>query len=554
MKKNAFEKSGYFILAIAFLVVFVFAVFEIYTVRDFNRKIESIYKNSINYSSNYWADTFYVANKELKSMIDKDDNTDFNRICQAAPEDSVEEEAQALQNSLTNMTVINDNQIIYFAYFPKRDLMLTSVSYIDYFQEKETEELKEYLEQLTTGNTSAWNEIKLGQNYYFLHTYTKNGAYSGCYISCADVLADIMPEDQESNAYILNMDGSVFYESKKNQELGAEVFTYARAIRMINKKICIEIPYTSFADSAAYMKIIIAIAVVASILLFMLAILHQRVTVFQPLMKLKFAMEQFSEGKRDVVLEDKNEKNEIAILYRTFNHMKEQIMNLKIDVYDASIEKERMYNQFLRVQIQPHFYTNMLNLIHTLADAGECETIQELAKYMTDYFRYILSLNSDFVWMKDELQCIEQYSKVQKIRYQDNFELEVQCETDAEKELIPPFLIQTFIENSIKHNIMIVEDLLVRLQVRENPKELLITISDNGVGMSDELIQKLENGENIEENGHHIGISNVINRLQVLYAGEASIKISREEVGTKTMIRIPRVRKEGIITDGNSDS
>lgn len=163
---------------------------------------------------------------------------------------------------------------------------------------------------------------------------------------------------------------------------------------------------------------------------------------------------------------------------------------------------------------------------------------------MADYFRYILSLNSDFVLLKEELQCIEQYAKVQKIRYQDNFELVVRCQTDPEKEQIPPFLIQTFIENSIKHNIMIVEDLLIQLQIEEAGDQLVITISDNGVGMSDEVISRLENGENIEENGQHIGIFNIINRVSVLYGGKADIRMCRQNAGTKTVIRVPRIREE----------
>ena len=103
MRKNVFEKSTTFILLIAFAVVLLFSLSEVWTVRDFNRKIEGIYRNSINYSSNYWADQFYVANKELKSMIDKDDNTDFNRIARAELNAPVEDEKWALQNSLTNM-------------------------------------------------------------------------------------------------------------------------------------------------------------------------------------------------------------------------------------------------------------------------------------------------------------------------------------------------------------------------------------------------------------------------------------------------------------------
>ena len=58
MRKNVFEKSTTFILLIAFAVVLLFSLSEVWTVRDFNRKIEGIYRNSINYSSNYWADQF----------------------------------------------------------------------------------------------------------------------------------------------------------------------------------------------------------------------------------------------------------------------------------------------------------------------------------------------------------------------------------------------------------------------------------------------------------------------------------------------------------------
>ena len=97
---------------------------------------------------------------------------------------------------------------------------------------------------------------------------------------------------------------------------------------------------------------------------------------------------------------------------------------------------------------------------------------------------------------------------------------------------------------------MIVEDLRVCLQVIDCGRTLELTISDNGVGMSDELIRKLEKGEDIEEDGQHIGIFNVIHRLAVLYGGKAEIKMMRREVGTKTMIRIPKVEENG---NGNID-
>lgn len=123
------ERSTYFIMVLSFLVVFLFSVFGVYTVSKYNRKIEKIYLHSISYSCNYWADQFYVVNKELKRMIDKDDQTDFHIICEAGSQAAVGTAVANLQNDLTNMSVIHENQIVFFAYFPERDLMLTSVAY-----------------------------------------------------------------------------------------------------------------------------------------------------------------------------------------------------------------------------------------------------------------------------------------------------------------------------------------------------------------------------------------------------------------------------------------
>lgn len=543
MKKLRFIQSGYFILLTSFFVVFLFAVFNIFTIRHFNRRIEEIYKNSLNYSSNYWADQFYVANKELTLLINKNNSTDYNLICDSSDSDFIEEKSSDLQRDLTNLSIINENQIVFFVFIPDKNIMLSSISYLDYFQEKENDELKEYILNVQVNNSADWKDIKLGGKDYFLHLYEHKGGFSGCYISCENVLNDIMPQDQESNVYLLNMDGSVFYKADKIEEY-KNCFTFSRAIRMINKKICVEIPYFNFINSGSYLFIIIIIAIIASFFLIWIALFHQDRSVFRPLTKLKNAMEEFSGGNTEIRLQDHTTNREITVLYRTFNHMAEQIINLKIDVYKTSLEKEKIFNQFLRVQIQPHFYTNILNLIYTLASIKDYVTIQELTKNMAEYFRYLLSLKEDYVYLEDELQCIVRYAQVQKIRYQDNFQLRITCNADADEEKIPPLLIQTFIENSIKHNIMLVQDLEISLLIEEEGGMLHIIIKDNGLGFPVEILDRLNDNENIEEDGRHIGIINVKNRMQVLYGGQAAVSIRNEVQGAVVMIRIPRMNKD----------
>lgn len=200
MKKLQFMQSGYFILLTSFFVVFLFAVFNIFTIKHFNQRIEEIYKNSLNYSSNYWADQFYVANRELTSLINKNDGTDYNLICDSSDPAFIAERSSDLQRDLTNLSLLNDNRIVYFVFIPDKDMMLSSISYLDYFQETENEELKKYILNNQVNNSAAWKDIKLGDNYYFLHLYEHKSGFGGCYISCENVLRDIMPQDQERNA------------------------------------------------------------------------------------------------------------------------------------------------------------------------------------------------------------------------------------------------------------------------------------------------------------------------------------------------------------------
>ena len=549
MKRNVFIRSGYFILLASFFVVLLFSISEVYLLNTFNGRIKTVYRNSINYSSNYWANQFYVINSELQSMIDKNNQTDFNLLCQH-PE-AREEEAEAWRNSLlhdlNNMSTINNGQFVFFAYIPSRDLLLSTIYNVNNWEQQVNEDLIQILKQASSKNTAYWEEATLGGNLYFLHLYCCNGGYSGVYISCNNVLKDIMPGEEGSNACILNMDGSLFYGKGMSGENG--YFSYARPIRMINKKIAIEIPYQHFVSSGSYIFIVLVIATIAAFLLVFLAVLFQRRTVFHPITKLEEAMEAFSGGDTSVRLPTRMDSREIQLLYRTFNHMADQIVDLKYNVYEAELEKQKTYNQFLRVQVQPHFYTNILNLIYALAGTKDFSTIQELSRYMAAYFRYLLSLKGDYVKLSDELSCIDQYVKVQKIRYQGNFEINIDCQVNANEEMIPPLLLQTFIENSIRHNIMLVPELSINVNISseqdDNGQDLLaIVIGDNGVGFDGNILERLNSGESIEEEGRHIGINNVIHRMQVLFGDQAKIEIRNKDKGAEITIRVPVHREE----------
>lgn len=205
-------------------------------------------------------------------------------------------------------------------------------------------------------------------------------------------------------------------------------------------------------------------------------------------------MEAFSEGRTEVRLREYPRNNEIKVLYETFNHMAEQIMKLKIDVYENMLDKQRIQSSYLRVQIQPHLYTNILNLIYGLAEIRDYKGIQELAVYMSRYFRYLLSTKKDFVRLEQEIGCVEDYIKIQQVRYPECLDFSLECDAERKEEWVPPLLLQTFIENGIKHNITLVPRLTLHIVVRKYPGSLVFLISDTGVGFRQEMLRKLEAG------------------------------------------------------------
>ena len=77
-----------------------------------------------------------MANKELTSLINKNNSTDYNLICDSSDSDFIEEKSSDLQRDLTNLSIINENQIVFFVFIPDKNIMLSSISYLDYFQEK----------------------------------------------------------------------------------------------------------------------------------------------------------------------------------------------------------------------------------------------------------------------------------------------------------------------------------------------------------------------------------------------------------------------------------
>ena len=215
-----------------------------------------------------------------------------------------------------------------------------------------------------------------------------------------------------------------------------------------------------------------------------------------------------------------------------FKNLIQEIKKLKINIYEQELEKKRIEMDFLRLQIKPHFYINCLSSIHSMAEMQMFTEIKKMSIATSRYFRYLFQTNHHFVSLKKELDHIRDYLAIQQLLHGPTFQYKTSIRLNIEEMQIPPLILQTFIENSIKHgfsDINYEETLIISLSITpaKDEQKLNITIKDNGPGYPPDILDKLQNQLPISAaNGKQIGINNAIQRLQMLYGNSFSISFS----------------------------
>ncbi|MEL0445067.1 histidine kinase [Streptococcus pneumoniae] len=221
------------------------------------------------------------------------------------------------------------------------------------------------------------------------------------------------------------------------------------------------------------------------------------------------------------------------------------MQELKIREYHSQLELKKIELNYLKNQIRPHFYLNMLSMIHSMLQTKNYKEIEELTILTSNYLRHLFMANQDFSELKDEVQHIKDYLEIQRIRYGNSIYFSLNYNDDLQNTLVPSLLLQTFIENTIKHGFSFQDLFTILLSIKkvktENSDYIQICIEDNGPGFSEEILSKLNQKQSlITEDGHHIGITNTIERLNLLYPNDYTITFeNNEEGGAKILLLIP---------------
>jgi two-component system, sensor histidine kinase YesM len=277
--------------------------------------------------------------------------------------------------------------------------------------------------------------------------------------------------------------------------------------------------------------------------------------IASPVNKLAYGMKQLAGGNLKIRLKNK-QKDEFGYLTEAFNRMVDYQRHLIEDHYEQELRLLQTELKFLQSQINPHFLYNTLDSIYWSAQNYEADEISEMVLNLSRFFRLSLNKGKEVFTLQENVDHLHYFVRIQQIRFLDNFEVKYELEEAAKKVPVLKLLLQPLVENAILHGM---EDktsggLLTISSWIEDGRKLLISVKDNGPGVSSERLAYIQGElagagrrshrkQDEQEIKDLFGLRNVAARMRLYYGREAELAMaSVEGEGTAVTVSLPLER------------
>ncbi len=241
----------------------------------------------------------------------------------------------------------------------------------------------------------------------------------------------------------------------------------------------------------------------------------------------------------------------VWFLQKPISHMLDTIKRASQDEYKAQTLRSQAEVFALQSQINPHFLYNTLDTIRSYALLSDTEDIAAMTESLSTLFRYSISRPGEMATLKEELDNVKNYLLIQQYRFPDKVEyLEDIEDNDILNYRMPILTIQPIVENAIHHGLeMKLGKGYVKLKAFRTDRNITLLISDNGIGMSEGMLEELRKKLEREDEdstahsakgrkkGSGIALINVDKRLKFYYGHQYGLKV-RSTLGTGTMVEI----------------
>ena len=263
--------------------------------------------------------------------------------------------------------------------------------------------------------------------------------------------------------------------------------------------------------------------------------------ITRPLQQLRDSMARVQEGDFGAAEVEVTSRNEVGSLTRSFNVMTSRIQELmKQNIYEQQ-QKRKSELKALQSQINPHFLYNTLDSIIWMAEGKKNEEVVVMTASLARLLRQSISNEEEQVPIGQEVEYARSYLTIQKMRYKDKLEFQIQVDAQIMGVPIIKLVLQPLIENAIYHGLKYKEGkgLLIVRGYREG-ENAVIQIKDNGAGMDEQTLSHIFEKHKVNYRSNGVGVYNVQKRLQLYYGMDYGITYSSKQgEGTTASIVIP---------------
>lgn len=258
--------------------------------------------------------------------------------------------------------------------------------------------------------------------------------------------------------------------------------------------------------------------------------------------KVRQGARSIGEGKLDYRIflsENGRGRDELDEIADSVNQLGEKIHTLIEESYKKELDRKISELNLLQEQINPHFLYNALSSISVLAMGNGDKVASRAILYLSDFYRITLSKGKQDIPIREELNLLESYLKIQRMRFDDSIEVEYELDESLLDVHVVKLTLQPIVENAIHHgrdDDSEVFHILIRLF--EEQGKTVFEVIDDGCGMDPEKLMQLQNSMNHSEGGY--GLRNVNIRIKLQYGSQYGVYIESERgFGTKIRIEFP---------------
>jgi two-component system sensor histidine kinase YesM len=402
---------------------------------------------------------------------------------------------------------------------------------------------------IRSNDTGALPEIKFVQ---MIHTSNFSKVIGILEItlkkSTVENLLESMKSDHNDNLLIMDQNNKLIYGKGPNASLNE--FSHTYQLNQLNVNVVVSSKINHFNQDMEKQIILIVCTII--VLLVILTGLYYQFTslVTKRIIRLARHMRTVENSQFPKFPITKG-NDEISFLILSFNDMVHKMDEMVNQVYHAKLLQKEATYMALQAQIKPHFLYNTLESVRMLSEVGDSQKVSKLIYALGRLLRYNIPKDNIETTLKQELENVNSYIDIHKLRIGDRLSFELYVEENLDHLYCPPFILQPLVENCMVHGLSkTTKPFSIGLRITSLDHLVVVTLVDDGPGISKERLVEINKHLEEKENAvplsnvqMGIGLKNVHERIKSYYGNEARLFIQSEQ-GAGTEVKLILRRSE----------